>query len=175
MVQLGSTTNFFRGYFIGSQIKDDQYINQCDKLLVKNLVNETLRLQNLTLTIFEQEDVFESIFYVFDVFLLGTKIISQLHPIAFNCYNAGEVTYLQYYNVLVEENGYNPKNYLMNSIYNFGHIFDALRDAWLFILQDPRGQINNVYDVGYSIGWATYMFITPGIARYETDINKRTN
>lgn len=107
--------------------------------------------------------------------LLGTKILSELHPIAFNCYNAGENTYLQYYFIIVEENGYNPKNYLMNSVYNFGHIFDSVRDAWLFIAQDPRGQINNVYDVGFSLGWATHMFITPGIARYHTDVHKLTN
>ena len=107
--------------------------------------------------------------------LLGTKIISQLHPIAFNCYNAGEYTYIQYYDVIVNQNGYNPKNYLMNTIYNFGHIFDALRDAWLFIAEDPRGQVNNVFDVGYSLGWATYMFITPGIAIYDTDIYKQTS
>lgn len=63
----------------------------------------------------------------------------------------------------------------MNFIYNFGHIFDSFRDAWLFIVQDPRGQIANVYDCGYSIGWASYMMITPGIAIYDSDANGRTN
>ena len=98
-----------------------------------------------------------------------------MHPIAFNCYNAGEVTYFHYYDIIAEQNGYNPKNYIMNSIYNFGHIFDSFRDAWLFMTEDPRGQLNNVYDVGYSIGWASYMIITPDLAVYETDVNKRTN
>jgi hypothetical protein len=175
LVQLGSATNLVRGYIKGSQIKNDQYIDRCDDLVVKNLVNETRRLQNLTLTIFSQTDPYEIVFYLFDVALLSTKIVSQLHPIAFNCYNAGEFTYFEYYNIIVEENGYNPKNYIMNSIYNFGHIFDALRDAWFFIAADPRGQINNVYDVGFSIGWATYMIITPNLASYETDVNRRTN
>jgi hypothetical protein len=142
---------------------------------MKSLVNESELVANLTLTIFEQEDFFEAVFYVFDVLLTATKILSELHPIAFNCYNAGETTYVHYYDIIVEENGYNPKNYLLNSIYNFGHIFDAFRDAWLFLAQDPRGQLNNVYDMGYSIGWATYMFITPGIAIYETDVNRKTN
>lgn len=142
---------------------------------MKSLVNETELVVNLTLTIFEKEDFFEAFFYVYDVALTATRILSQLHPIAFNCYNAGESTYLQYYHIIVEENGWNPKNYLMNTIYNFGHIFDAYRDAWLFIAMDPRGQINNVYDMGYSIGFATYMFITPGIANYETDVHRKTN
>ena len=62
----------------------------------------------------------------------------------------------------------------MNSIYNFGHIFDALRDAYLFVVQDPRGQVQNVYDAGYSLGWASYMLITPGIAVYQSDVNNVT-
>lgn len=144
-------------------------------MVALNLVNETERLANLTMTIFQQEDYFEIVFYLFDVALLATKILSQLHPIAFNCYNAGETTYFYYYDVFVEQNGYNPKNYIMNVIYNFGHIFDSLRDAWLFLLEDPRGQVTNVYDCGFSIGWATYMVITPGLAVYETDVNNRTS
>jgi hypothetical protein len=62
----------------------------------------------------------------------------------------------------------------MNGIYNFGHIFDALRDAYLFVREDPRGQVTNVYDAGFSVGWATYLIITPGLAVYETDVTKQT-
>ena len=76
MVQLGSSITFVRGFIRGSQVTSDHYVERCDNLVVKNLVNETERLQNLTLTIFEQSDPFEAVFYVFDVALLGTKIIS---------------------------------------------------------------------------------------------------
>lgn len=114
-------------------------MQRCDTLVALNLVNETERLGNLTLTIFQQDDYFEVVFYIFDVALLATKILSQLHPIAFNCYNAGEGSYFYYYDIFVEENGLNPKTYIMNTVYNFGHIFDSIRDAWLFLVEDPRG------------------------------------
>ena len=32
----------------------------------------------------------------------------------------------------------------MNFVYNFGHIFDALRDVYLFFAEDPRGVVDNV-------------------------------
>jgi len=27
----------------------------------------------------------------------------------------------------------------MNFVYNFGHIFDNIRDVYMFLTQDPRG------------------------------------
>ena len=79
----------------------DKYMRNCDDLVALNLVNESNRLYNLTLTIFEQEDYFEMVFYGFDVALLATKIVSQLHPITFNCYNAGENTIKYYEDIIV--------------------------------------------------------------------------
>lgn len=139
MFDLSAPPDLFRGFINGSQIIKDKYMHRCDELVAINLVNETERLGNLTITMFEQKDFFEVIFYMFDVALLATKILSQFHPITFNCYNAGESTYFHYYDIIVVQNGWNPKNYIMNFIYNFGHIFDSFRDAWLFIVQDPRG------------------------------------
>lgn len=52
----------------------------------------------------------------------------------------------------------------MNSVYNFGHIFDNLRDAIMYFTEDPRGQVNNVHDAGYNVGLALYFWITPDIA-----------
>ena len=54
-------------------------------------------------------------------------------------------------------------------MYNFGHIFDAYRDFYLFWTMDPRGQLTNVYDAGFSLGYASYLMITPGIAIYQSD------
>ena len=96
-----------------------------------------------------------------------TKITKKLHPIATNCWSAGEVTYSHFYHVFVNENGADPKPYLMNVVYNFGHIFDAVRDLYMFFTQDPRGLANNVHDSGYSLGLAVYYIITPGIAEYS--------
>ena len=38
----------------------------------------------------------------------------------------------------------------------------------MFLTQDPRGQVNNVFDAGYDIGSAFYFIITPGIVTYKS-------
>jgi hypothetical protein len=40
----------------------------------------------------------------------------------------------------------------MNTVYNFGHIFDGLRDVYLFFIDDPRGNEDAVYQMGYNVG-----------------------
>lgn len=57
----------------------------------------------------------------------------------------------------------------MNTVYNFGHIFDGLRDTYLFFVDDPRGNPDAVYQMGFNIGQALYYFITPDIADYYSD------
>lgn len=86
----------------------------------------------------------------------------------FNCWNAWDYIQAYYTNIIVNVNGGTFKPYLMNFVYNFGHIFDNLRDVYLFLTQDPRGQINNVFEAGYDIGTAFYFIITPGIASYKS-------
>jgi len=57
----------------------------------------------------------------------------------------------------------------MNTVYNFGHIFDGIRDTYLFFVEDPRGNPKAVYQMGYNLGQALYYFITPNIADYYSD------
>ena len=83
--------------------------------------------------------------------------------------------YGHYYDIIVVQNGYNVKPYLLNFVYNFGHIFDAFRDFTLFMTDDPRGNITNVYNAGYSLGYASFLMITPGIAIYESDARQESN
>ena len=85
----------------------------------------------------------------------------------FNCWNGGEHTYNHFYDIVVVQNGLNPKTYIMNIVYNFGDIFDAGREFVLFFMNDPRGNANSVYDAGLNLGTAIYLLITPNIAIYE--------
>jgi hypothetical protein len=109
----------------------------------------------------------ERIYNLFDLMMLWARLAQRLHPTVLNCWAASEVTYNHFYNVLVVQNGNSPKAYLMNMVYNFGHIFDALRDVYLFFTQDPRGLVDNVHDTGYMMGLAVYLIITPDIAEYD--------
>ena len=101
--------------------------------------------------------------------MYSTRMTQRLHPAALNCIGAGEFTYNQLYDIIVEQNGYNPKTYIMNTVYNFGHIFDGVRDTYLFFVEDPRGNEKAVYHMGYNLGQALYYFITPDVADYYSD------
>jgi hypothetical protein len=77
MLQLSAPPSLVRGFINGSQILKDEYMLRCDHLVALNLVNESERVANLSLTVIEErEDYFETVFYVFDVALLVTKIVS---------------------------------------------------------------------------------------------------
>lgn len=86
----------------------------------------------------------------------------------FNCINGGQFIILEFFRKIVIENGYDFKIYLMNFVYNFGHMFDSFRDVYLFLAEDPRGKIDNVSRAGYSLGQALFFFITPEIADYHS-------
>ena len=38
----------------------------------------------------------------------------------------------------------------------------------------PRGQLTNVYDAGFSLGYASYLMIAPGIAIYQSDAREQS-
>ena len=100
------------------------------------------------------------------------KITQKLHPIVTHCWAAGDITYEHFYDIIVLQNGYDPKTYVMNFVYNFGLIFDAGREVYLFFKEDPRGQLNNIHDTGFNIGLIAYLVITPGLADYEGGTEK---
>lgn len=43
-----------------------------------------------------------------------------------------------------------------NTIFNFGTIFDSIRDSILFLSSSDRGKFTIPYDAGYGIGNAIY-------------------
>jgi len=124
---------------------------------------------NKTGTLWEVENFYENVYNVFDIMMYSTRMTQRLHPAMVNCIGAGEFTYEQLYDIVVEQNGYNPKTYIMNTVYNFGHIFDGIRDTYLFFVEDPRGNDKAVYQMGYNLGQALFYFIMPNIADYYSD------
>ena len=105
----------------------------------------------------------------FDDALAITRLTGALHPICFHCWNGAENTYGHFYNILVNENGDSPKPYILNLVYNFGMIFDSMREMVLFFMEDSRGQANSVEDAGYDFGLAIFLLISPSIAAYESE------
>ena len=93
----------------------------------------------------------------------------MLHPTTLHCWDGGVHVYDHFYDIIVNQNGWNPKSYLLNIVYNFGGLFEASRELWLFFKEDPRGQLTNVHDAGYNAGQFVYNIITPSLATYDTD------
>jgi len=50
-----------------------------------------------------------------------------------------------------------PKTLIDNSIYQFGNIYDSIRDVYLYFTDDSRGVYNLPYDAGYGLGYAIYL------------------
>ena len=100
------------------------------------------------------------------------KITGYLHPVTFNCWNGGENIYGHYRDFAIrmsQDDQFFLKDFLMNAVYNFGHIFDAARDVVLFFIEEPRGTENLVHDMGYNVGLIQYLVITPGLAKYRSN------
>lgn len=94
-----------------------------------------------------------------ELFDAGWRFLDMLYnvdPITQACYTSfKEVGVTTYGNLLL----ITPRNFLDNFIFNFGNIFDAIRDVSLFMNDDPRGEYNLPYDAGYGLGTAIYLAI----------------
>lgn len=108
-------------------------MQQCDNYVAVRAVQNVEKLINTTGMIFDAPDFYKGVYLVFDWALILTKITSMLHPIAFYCWNGSEHTVNTFAYIIKVKNGYTLKPYMMNTIYNFGHIFDSLKDFYLFL------------------------------------------
>jgi len=54
-----------------------------------------------------------------------------------------------------------PSSVIDNFVFNFGDIFDALRNTILYLTHNPRGDYNVPYDAGFGVGHAIYEVIQP--------------
>ena len=85
-------------------------------------------------------------------------MVYNIDPITNACYRSGEeIFYTSYAYVQTID----PKVIIDNTIYNFGDIFDAIRDTYLYFINDDRGVINLPYDAGLGIGTAIYLVFKP--------------
>jgi hypothetical protein len=60
-----------------------------------------------------------------------------------------------------------PTHYMNNVIFNFGHIFDNLRDFYMWLVYGSPGEDNNPYNQGYALGNVVYWIF------FKTDSKRR--
>lgn len=160
---------FARGFVNGTQMMKNNDTHMCDNIIFDTIIPDMEEVRNLSISINMEPDGYQAVFIFFDISLLMTRLLSNLHPFCFHCWNSGDHIYLHYYDIVVVQNGDDyAKPYMLNLVYNFGAIFDAMREVVLFFIEDPRGLSNNVHDAGYNLGLVLYFFITPNIVDYET-------
>ena len=128
-----------RGFIDGSRVADHDSVATCEILVNEMLVDNVILANNVTGTLLSQSSLDAAIYDGFDLALVLTKIAQQLHPVAFNCWNGADWIYEHFRYVIQDVNGYNVKPYILNLVYNFGHVFDSIRDFYLFMTTDPRG------------------------------------
>lgn len=96
-------------------------------------------------------------------FKVGWRFLDMLYnvdPITRACYSGfKEVGTNTYNNALL----LTPRVFLDNVIFNFGNIFDSIRDVILFFTDDDRGEYDLPYDAGYGLGNAVYLVFKPKV------------
>jgi len=107
-------------------------MKSCDTLINNDLIYNFRKMQNITGNFASTGDFYKVTYNIFDLLMTLTRLTQQLHPIVFNCYNAGENVYNYYANIIVGTNGYNVKPYIMNFVYSFGNIYECIRDVIVF-------------------------------------------
>lgn len=152
----------------GSSVDQNEDLDTCNNMINYNLIDNMALAGNKTGDIFRAGCLFceDIVFSTFDLLMILADLSSGLHPVAFHCWNAGEYVYEHYKTKVTESSSFKP--YLMNFVYNFGLVFDSLRDWWIFLTNDPRGQDDGVYNAGDSLGQAVYYLIDPNLQLYET-------
>lgn len=167
MLTIEGPVLFTQGFLNGTQMTKDKNVYQCERLIYEDIIGSANDIFNISGTMIATESGIENVYNLFDLLNSATRILESSYPISVNCWEAGFVVSNHFVDVYEGNNGLDPKNYLMNVVYNFGHIFDAFRNVYLFLKQDPRGLVDNVHDTGYSLGLAVYYIITPDLAEYD--------
>ncbi len=93
-----------------------------------------------------------------DIYTMLERVIDityHAHELAYTCYWSVKEAVLDVYET--REMYLDPKRILVNTVYNFGHIFDAVRDMVLWFQNGSQGEITGPYDAGYALGTAIYL------------------
>jgi len=89
-------------------------------------------------------------------------MVYNIDPITQYCYRSfEEVGVSAYNNALLLD----PSTLINNVIYQFGNIFDSVRDVVLFFTDNSRGVFNLPYDAGYGLGNAVFLVLRPSTKR----------
>ncbi len=138
--------NFWRGLTEGSRLFKDDKMQNCEDVIDYHYVLNFYSIANSTVS----QDLFSIMETVID-------IIYHTHDLAYECY---EGTLEAKEEFLAKKDVYtDPKNLLNNIVFNFGNIFDAIRDALVWFDVGSQGEDEVSYDIGYALGNSFYLVL----------------
>ena len=85
-------------------------------------------------------------------------IIYNVDTVSHYCYTA-----IQEGSLGIEDYGLQlyPSAIMNNLVYNFGDIFDSVRDSLIMLLSSPQGESDLVFKTGFGLGYALYLTMKP--------------
>ena len=95
------------------------------------------------------------------MFKVGWNVLDMVYnidPITITCYQSFKEVGVNFYSKILL---LDPSTFINNVIFNFGDIFDSIRDVILFFTDDDRGDYNIPYDAGYGLGTAIHLVLKP--------------
>ena len=87
-------------------------------------------------------------------------IIYNVDTVSHFCYTAIEEGFIGIDGYVVQ---LYPSAVMNNVVYNFGDIFDSVRDSLIMLLSSPQGENNLVYKSGFGFGYAFYLTVKPPV------------
>lgn len=102
LITINGPVDLIRGFLYGTNLEKNTYFHNCEKVVSEDIVKDAEKIVNKTGTVLEVTDVYENVYNVFDIMMYTTRLTQRIHPAMLNCIGAGEFTYFQLYDIIVE-------------------------------------------------------------------------
>lgn len=143
MLSFAGPVDFITGVYDGLQMEKNEPMHVCENLVDLKIQGNAELWWNKTL----EFDFFKTT----DLFI---DTVYNTHNLYVSC---PEGYKLGWKSISAEKHMFlEPKNLMNNIIFNFGHIFDNLRDSIIWFENGSQGEKNGPYNTGYSMGNAVY-------------------
>jgi hypothetical protein len=95
---------------------------------------------------------------LFDVGWAFLDAVYNIDSITESCYRAVKESGNGFYTMATQ---LDPRTVIENVIFNFGDMYDSMRDVVLFLSDNSRGEFHLPYDAGLGLGNAVYLVLEP--------------
>jgi len=142
-------TNFFGGFLNGTGTLTTQNMTLCEKVVMINWQNNLVLIYNYTAGNEPWLAGWSLLDIIYNVDTVSRYCYTAIYEGALGLENYG----LQLY----------PSAIMNNVVYNFGDIFDSVRDSLIMLLSNPQGEGDLVFKSGFGLGYALFLAMKPPV------------